>query len=62
MEEPKEAIYRDRLLILCPECGKGGVWAAPEGFKVAITGLLFVVCENGHRWAISGRETEDHDN
>ena len=62
MDETKNAIYRDRLLILCPECGKGGMWATPEGFNVAIAGLLFVTCPNDHIWAISGREIEEkHD-
>jgi hypothetical protein len=59
MDETKNAIYLDRILILCPECGRGGMWATPEGFKVAIEGLLFVTCENGHIWAISGENIKE---
>jgi hypothetical protein len=52
-------IYLDRILIKCPECGKGGIWAVPEGFKVAIDGLLVVTCPNGHEWGISGAYAEE---
>lgn len=42
----------DRIEIVCPDCGKGGIWAFPESFQVVIEGTLIVTCSNGHRWGI----------
>jgi len=47
-------VYLDRIMLRCPECGKGGMWAAPEGVMIAIQGCLFVICESGHHFAVSG--------
>lgn len=59
-------VYLDRIMVQCPDCGVGGMWAAPEGFTVAIGSHLRVICPNGHHWAISGiwaeeKEGEGHD-
>ncbi len=42
----------DQIEIVCPTCGKGGIWAFPEGFKIDIQGTMLVTCSNGHRWGI----------
>jgi len=52
-------VYLDRIMLRCPDCGKGGMWAAPEGFKIAINGCLLAVCEDGHSFAISGAWEEE---
>lgn len=61
-------VYLDRITLLCPECGRGGMWAVPEGFKIAIAGRLLVTCDKGHSWSVSGAyaeekaQEENHDN
>jgi len=52
-------VYLDRFMVRCPDCGKGGMWAAPGGFKIAIVACLLVVCEDGHSFAISGAWEEE---
>lgn len=42
----------DQIEIICPTCGKGGIWAFPEGFKIDIQGTMLVTCSNGHQWGI----------
>lgn len=42
----------DHITIVCPVCDKGGVWAVPHGFQIAIQGTLLVTCSNGHSWGI----------
>lgn len=52
-------VYLDRIMIRCPECDKGGMWAVPDGFRVAVAGRLLVICPYGHNWSISGAWTEE---
>lgn len=52
-------LYLDRIMVLCPECNAGGIWAVPEGFRIAIAGRLLVTCPNGHIWGISGAWVEE---
>jgi hypothetical protein len=51
----------NQVEIICPECGKGGVWAFPEGFHIEIKGTLLVTCSQGHQWGIYRPWNEDHD-
>jgi len=52
----------DHITLACPTCDKGGVWAIPHGFQVAIQGTILVTCLNGHSWGIyrPWREEEKH--
>ena len=51
----------NQVEIVCPVCGKGGIWAFPEGFSIIIQGTLLVTCSNNHQWAIYRPwEEEDH--
>jgi len=52
-------VYLDRINIRCPNCGQGGMWPLPEGFRCAIGGHLMMECSKGHRWGISGIWAED---
>jgi hypothetical protein len=47
-------VYLDLIKIICPECGAWGMWPVPEGFRIAISDKILVICENGHNWGISG--------
>jgi hypothetical protein len=47
-------VYLDSIKLICPDCGAWGMWSVPEGFRVAISDKILVICENGHSWAISG--------
>lgn len=47
-------VYLDSIKLICPQCGAWGVWPLPEGFRIAISDKILVVCENDHHWQISG--------
>lgn len=47
-----------QIEIVCPECGKGGIWVFPQGFQVILQGVLRVTCSSGHQWGIM---RENHD-
>jgi hypothetical protein len=52
-------VYLDRIALQCPQCQIGGMWAVPDGFKIAIAGRLLLQCGKGHTWSISGAWAEE---
>jgi hypothetical protein len=53
-----EPVWVDRIRLVCPACGKGGMWAVPPGFSLTF-GHMTAGCECGAFWSVEPEKIGD---